>query len=131
MLTGVETSQANKAVARRLIDEVMNDGRLDVLEELCTRPMAGAARRWIESFRVAFPDVQMEIVELIAEGGTVVGRFTCSGTHRGVWRGHPPTGRRFERVDEVYFFEFRDGRITRAWGLEDTGSRLEQLELPD
>jgi hypothetical protein len=58
MLTDVETSQANNAIVRRLIDEVMNDGRLDVLEELCTRPMAGAARRWIEPFRVAFPDVR-------------------------------------------------------------------------
>lgn len=65
----------------------------------------------------------------IGEDDKVVGRFVCSGTHRGVWRGHPPTGRRFERVDEVYFFEIRGGQIARAWGLEDTHSRLDQLGL--
>ena len=57
-----------------------------------------------------------------------VARFICSGTHLGAWRGHEPTGRRF-RVDEVYFFEFVDARIAKAWGLEDTYKRLRQLRL--
>lgn len=120
---------ANKALVRRLVDDVLNAGRLDVLDELYTPRMAPVARRWIEPFRTAFPDVKMEIVELVAEDDTVVGRFTCSGTHLGDWRGYPPTGRRFERVDEVYFFAIRDGRIARAWGLEDTCARLDQLGL--
>jgi hypothetical protein len=71
----------------------------------------------------------MDIVDLIAEGDKVVGRFTCSGTHRGEWRGHAPTGRRFEAVDEVYFFELSGGRIVDAWGVEDTLGRMEQLGL--
>ena len=49
-----------------------------------------------------------QIVELVAEGDTVVARFTCSGTHTGVWLGHPPTHRRFHRVPEVYFFGFTE-----------------------
>ena len=57
------------------------------------------------------------------------GRFRCSGTHLGVWRGRPPTGRRFERVDEVYIFRVRDGRIGEGWGIEDTRSREWQLGL--
>jgi hypothetical protein len=61
--------------------------------------IALVARRWITPFRVSFPDVHMENVELIAEGDKVVGRFTCSLTHLGQWLGHAPTGRRFERVD--------------------------------
>jgi predicted ester cyclase len=109
-----------KSVVRRMIDEVMNDGRLDAIEELYTREMAPGARRWIAPFRASFPDVQMEIVELIAEDEKVVGRFRCSGTHLGEWRGNPPTGRRYERVDEVYIFRVRDGRISEAWGIEDT-----------
>jgi predicted ester cyclase len=79
----------------------------------------------------SFPDLQMEIQELIAEGDKVVGRFTCSGTHLGAWLGQPPTGRRFERVDEVAIFRFRDGRIVDAWSLEDTLGRLRQLGLTD
>ncbi|HEX2084085.1 MAG TPA: ester cyclase, partial [Solirubrobacteraceae bacterium] len=82
-------------------------------------------------FRASFPDVRMETVELVAEGDAVAGRFRCSATHTGEWRGRPPTGRRFEDVDEVYFFHLRDGRIAEAWGLEDTLSRLRQLGLRD
>src|SRR4029450_1696783 len=90
---------------------------------------APAARRWIAPFRASFPDVRMEIVELIAEGDKVVGRFTCSATHLGERLGQAPTGRRFERVDEVSIFRFRDGKIVHAWSLEDTRSRLEQRGL--
>jgi predicted ester cyclase len=111
----------------RLIEEVMNRGNLDLLDELCTREMAGAARQWIGPFREAFPDVEMEIVGLVAEGERVAGRFRCSGTHLGEWRGEPPTGRRFESVDEAYFFRIVDGKIAEAWGLEDTAGRLRQL----
>jgi predicted ester cyclase len=71
----------------------------------------------------------MEIVELVAEDDKVVGQFTCSATHPGDWLGHAPTGRRFERVDEVAIFRLRHGRIVRTWSLEDTLGRLRQLGL--
>ena len=67
----------------------------------------------------------------MAEGATVVGRFACSGTHVGPWLGHAATGRRFERVAEVYFFRVVNGRIVRAWGLEDVPERLRQLGLSE
>jgi predicted ester cyclase len=122
-------SQANKATVRRLIEEVLNGGHLEIIDKLYAPQLASGARRWITPFRASFPDVHMEIVELIAEGDKVVGRFTCSATHLGEWLGHPPTGRRFERVDEVIIFRLREGRIVHAWSLEDTLARLEQLGL--
>jgi predicted ester cyclase len=122
-------SEHNKATVRRLITEVLNGGRLEAIDELYAPELALAARRWIAPFRASFPDVHMEVVELIAEGDQVVGRFTCSATHLGEWLGHPPTGRRFERVDEVSIFRMRDGRITQVWSLEDTLGRLKQLGL--
>ena len=100
-MTAARPEPHGKAVVRRLVDEVMNAQRLDALDELCTPSM----------------------------GDTVVGRFTCSATHIGEWRGHPATGTRFENVDEVYFFGFEDGRIAEAWGLEDTLDRMRQLGL--
>ena len=117
-----------KAVVYRLVEEVMNQGRLDVIDELYTPELAAQARDWMSPFRQSFPDVHMEVVQLVAEGDTVAARFVCSGTHLATWRGHEPTGRRF-RVDEVYFFEFSGGRIARAWGIEDTFKRLRQLRL--
>jgi len=122
-------TEANKTVVRRLVAEVLNGGRLEVIDDLYTPELAPAAKRWIAPFRASFPDVHMEILELIAEGDKVVGRFSCSATHQGTWLGHAATRRRFERVDEVSIFRLRDRRIVYAWSLEDTLGRLCQLGL--
>jgi predicted ester cyclase len=122
-------SERNKAVVRRLVEEVLNGGRLEVIAELYAPELAPEAREWIAPFRASFPDVHMEVIDLIAEGDQVVGRFTCSATHLGEWLGHPPTGRRFEPIDDVYIYRFRNGKIVATWGLEDTLRRLEQLGL--
>jgi predicted ester cyclase len=122
-------TEHNKATIRRLIEEVLNGGHLEFIDELYAPELAPAAKRWIRPFRASFPDVHMEIIELIAEDDTVVGRFTCSATHLGPWLGHAPTGRRFERVDEVSIFRLRDGKIIQVWSLEDTLGRLQQLGL--
>lgn len=121
--------ERNKEVVRRLVEEVLNGGRMDVIDEIYSRALTAVAKRWIAPFRSSFPDVHMDVVDLIAEDDKVVGRFTCSATHLGEWLGHEPTGRRFEKVDEVYFFRLRDGRIVHAWGVEDNLGRLEQLGL--
>ena len=99
-----------------MVREVMNARRLVVLDELCTPSMARRWRRWVTPFLASFADMRMEIVQLVAEGDTVAGRFTCSATHTGEWRGYAASGRRFEDVDEVYFFGFEDGRIAERGG---------------
>ncbi len=116
-----------KLIVQRFVDEAVNDGRDELIDELVTSEMASAVRTWFGAFRRSFPDVNMRTVQLVAEGDTVVGRFACSATHRGGWRGRAPTGRRFEDVDEVYFFTFDGDRIASIWGLEDTLDRLRQL----
>jgi hypothetical protein len=125
-----EQTDANKAIVRRLVDEVLNGGDLDLIDELYSPTLAPAARAWIAPFRASFPDVQMDTVELIAEGDTVIGRFTCSATHTGKWLGHEPSGRRFTNIDEVNLYRFHNGRITDTWTLEDNLERLTQLGLP-
>jgi predicted ester cyclase len=129
MRQGAVVSELNKATVRRLTAEVLSGGRLEVIDELSAAELAPVARRWITPFRASFPDVHMKIAELIAEGDQVVGRFTCSATHQGPWLGHPPTGRRIDRVDEVAIFQLRDGRIVHAWSLKDNLGRLRQLGL--
>jgi predicted ester cyclase len=119
-----------QALVERLIGEVVNGGRLELIDELFSPELADTARSWFGAFRSSFPDLHMGIVETIEEADRVVGRFHCSATHLGEWRGHAPTGRRFEDVDEVYFFRFADGRIVEAWGIEDTLGRFKQLGLP-
>jgi predicted ester cyclase len=69
----------------------------------------------------------MQIVDLIAEGDTVVGHFRCSGTHTGEWNGIQATDRRFEDVDDIYIFRVRNGRLTAFVAVEDNLTRLRQL----
>ena len=129
LLGGVTVSEENKAVVRRLVDEVLNAGQMEVIDEFYAPALTEEAKRWIAPFRASFPDVHMKIIDLISEGDQVVGRFTCSGTHLGEWLGYAPTGRRFEAIDEVSIYRFRDGRIVETWGIEDNLGRLEQLGL--
>jgi predicted ester cyclase len=121
--------EANKVLVRRLVDEAVGRRNLDVLEELADGEFAELARRWVRPFQSAFPDFEMEIVELVAEGDRVVAHFRCSGTHRGEWLGLPATGRRFEKVDEIYIFRVQGGKLVSALGVEDNLSRLRQLGI--
>ena len=116
-----------KEIVRRFVDDAVNGGRDELVDELFTEGSVPGVREWFGAFRRSFPDVHMEVAELVADGDTVVGRFECSATHLGDWRGHAPTGRRFEAVDEVYFFTFEGDRIARVWGIEDTLDRFRQL----
>jgi predicted ester cyclase len=119
----------SKALVRRLV-EIVNAGDLEGLEEVASGQIAEAARRWIGPFRESFPDFRMEVREVIAEGDKVVGYFKCSGTHQGDWRGIPPSGRRFEDVDEVYIFRVEHGRLSSAVAIvEDNLTRMRQLGI--
>jgi len=97
-----------------------------VLDELCSPRLAPKLRRAFAAFRAAFPDWRQDIVELVAEGDTVVAHFRCTGTQQGAWLGLPPRGGRM-RIDEVYFFRFDATTIVGLWGLEDTWTRIKQL----
>jgi predicted ester cyclase len=109
--------EENKALVRSLVDEGVNQRNPDVLDQVAEGQFARTARRWVSPFESAFPDFRMEIVDLIAEGDTVVAHFKCSGTHEGEWLGVAATGRSFEDVDEI--FRVRDGKLSSAIGVED------------
>jgi predicted ester cyclase len=123
------SAEHNKRLVRRLVEEGVARRNPDIVEEIATGEFAQAAKRWVSPFRSAFPDFEMEIVELIAEGDTVVGHFRCSGTHDGEWLGVPATGRRFDGVDEIYIFHVEDGKLASAIGVEDNLTRMRQLGI--
>lgn len=115
-----------KQLVHRLVDEVINAGNHDALDELCTDSLAPKLRVAFDQFRAAFADWHQEILELVEETDTVVARFRCTGTQTGDWQGVAATGRTM-RIDEVYFFRVAGDRIHDMWGLEDTWTRMRQL----
>jgi predicted ester cyclase len=123
------SAEDSKRLVRRLVEEGVAGHDPDVVDEIATGEFARAAKRWVSPFRGAFPDFEMEIVELVAEGDAVVAHFRCSGTHRGEWLGVPATGRRFDGVDEIYIFHVQDGKLASAVGVEDNLTRMRQLGI--
>ena len=120
--------EKNKDMVRHMV-EAINAGTEDtVIDELFAPRAARRVKRLFAEFRSAFPDWREEVVQLVAEGDTVAGRFRCSGTHLGEFLANPPTGKRME-VEEVFFLRAEDGRFVDFWGLEDSMGRMRQLGL--
>jgi len=131
------STDANKAVFRRWC-EVISQNRLDRVEEIIAPdevdhalpPGVPAGLEGVKQvFRLlhtAFPDLQIEIEDLIAEGGKVVGRVTARGTHRGEFMGIAPTGKQvsFNAIDVV---RIAGGKIVERWSQADNLALLQQL----
>jgi predicted ester cyclase len=121
----------NRELVRRFV-QIVNDGDVSALDEVASGPFAEGARRWIAPFRKSFPDFRMEVVDVIAEPDKVVGHFKCSGTNEGEWQGEPPTGRRFEGIDEIYIFSVEAGKLAGSLAaIEDNVKRMRQLRQLD
>jgi predicted ester cyclase len=101
------SAEENKAVVRRMIEEVWNDHDFTNFEEVVAenhfdhmavpehqRGVAGE-RHVMEWLLSVFPDHHFDIEDAAADGDTVAVRGTCSGTHKGELWGIPPTGERF------------------------------------
>lgn len=118
----------NKAMVRRMVEAINAGEEAEAVEELFAPRTARRVGRLFAEFRSAFPDWREEVVEIVAEGDTVAGRFRCSGTHRGEFLGEAPTGKRMD-VQEVFFLRAEGGRFVDFWALEDGLGRMRQLGL--
>src|SRR5580765_1677006 len=109
-----------KELIRRIFDEVVNQGRMDALDELFTDdyvdhgPMGDMQgrdtfRQLVEMWRAAVPDVHCEVDNLVADGDLVGWTVRTTGTHTGDGLGFPATGKRFETVS-ANIGRMRDGR---------------------
>jgi predicted ester cyclase len=121
-------SEQNKEMVRRMVEAINSGTEAAFVEEAFAPRAARRVGRLSAEFRTAFPDWREEIVQLVAEGNTVAGRFRCSGTHRGEFLGEAPTGRHMD-VEEVFFVRAEDGKFVDFWGLEDSLGRMRQLGL--
>jgi predicted ester cyclase len=121
-------SEENKAMVRRLVEAINAGDEAEAVDELFAPRAARRVKRLFAEFRSAFPDWRQEIVELVAEGDAVAGRFRCSGTHLGEFLGEAPTGKRM-KVEEVFFLRAEDRRFADFWALEDSMGRMRQLGL--
>jgi steroid delta-isomerase-like uncharacterized protein len=130
-------AEDNKAAVRRFYEDVINGQNLELIEELQTpdaidhtfgRQGVEAAKEFFAMLFQAFPDIHVEVHDVIAEADLAAARVSLSGTHRGEFVGIPATGR-FAQVDGVDFFRMRDGKQAEHWGGPDMASLLQQLGM--
>jgi steroid delta-isomerase-like uncharacterized protein len=132
------SSEENKAIFRRYVEEVGNEGRLELADEIFDRYLAHQAdgsvlergpedvKRFMGEFRQAFPDFHSTVEDQIAEGDKVVTRWTMRGTHEGEFRGMPPTGNKLE-ITGIGIFRFSEGKVVESWDNFDQLGMMRQL----
>jgi len=134
-------SEDNKAILRRITDEVFNQGNLDVVDELFApnyvlhdpgvpggelRGVESFKQQWVSMFRTAFPDLQLTVQDQVAEGDRVVTRYVGRGTHRGELMGIPPTNN-VALVSGMIMSRVSGGRVEEDWNNFDTFGMMQQL----
>ena len=130
LFTGLASAdtEANKAIARRLFEELWSQGNLDVIDELYTptfRFFIGdheAFKQYVTMMRTAFPDLYVTIDDQFAEGERVVTRCTVTATHKGEFMGIPPTGKQIT----VTWMDIT--RVIDGW-IVGTASYIDELGL--
>ncbi len=119
----------NKAVARRVFEEIFNQGKFQVADEIYARDFKNHGLHGsidlktdqdaVHAEKLAFPDLRMSVDELMAEGDLVTARWTFRGTHTaGGYGGLPPTGARVE-MQGITVWRIVDGKICDEWSSFD------------
>ena len=123
------TVQENKALVRRLIEEVWNGHDPEKTGEFVGADLlASEGAEHIQQFLTAFPDVHITIKDLIGEGDKVVGRLFARATNTGPFAGQPPTGKKIQ-MRSIRIVRIADNKIVETWAMQDRLGLMEQLGL--
>lgn len=130
-----DETEMNKAVARRVYEDGLSRGIFAVpyTDDFVGH---GGSRTFThedgmkeaKGWRAAFPDLNVTVDLMVAEGDLVAVRWTARGTNTGTGNGIPATGRKVE-VTGTAIFRFVDGKIAEEWTSANTMTLMKQLGL--
>lgn len=128
----------NEATARIVFEEILSKGRIAENEHIyhpefrahgLTRDADRAEdREASEGWRLAVPDLRVDVLRTVADCAMVAVHFRGTGTNTGEGNGLPATGRKMD-VEGMTFFGFKDGKIYEEWTVFDRYAMAEQLGL--
>jgi steroid delta-isomerase-like uncharacterized protein len=132
-------AEANSGLARRYYDEVLNEGRTDLLDDLAAvdydehdpLPGQGTGRQGLKDRVIALRQAlgqTFTVEDVIAAGDRVAVRWTSSGQHLGDFMGMPASGRSFT-VTGIDIHGFREGRMAEHWHVVDQLGLMQQLDF--
>jgi steroid delta-isomerase-like uncharacterized protein len=132
------STEENKAIVRRFVDEVQSKGDIDAIDELCSPEFINhsappgvpsnceGVKQVTAMFRQAFPDSYFTVEDMLAEGDKVATRKTFHGTHQGEFMGIPPTGQRVS-IGLIDIVRIVDGQVVEHWSMGDNLGMMQQL----
>jgi steroid delta-isomerase-like uncharacterized protein len=127
------------AVTQRLAYELINAGDIDGFGDLLAddfieheetpglEPTKEGVKTFFRMYRAAFPDLRMDVEDLVASGDKVVTRLRATGTNQGDFMGMPATGKSMDvqLIDIMRYGE--DGLLREHWGVLDALGMMQQL----
>jgi predicted ester cyclase len=119
------STETNKAIVRRFA-EAINAQRPEVFDEVATpelAPYLKGASSWAQA---TYGEVQIEIMDIVAEGDIVMTRFVARGGHTATWEGIPATGKHWSKKGFAYS-HIADGKIVALDFVADDLGLLKQL----
>jgi steroid delta-isomerase-like uncharacterized protein len=127
------SAEQNKSIVRRWIEEGWNKHNLAVIDDVYaqhepepqTVNSSEALKQYVGAYLTAFPDLNLSIEDLIAEGDKVVWRFNSTGHQNGPFLGMPPSGRT-GNITGIAIFRLENSRIAEAWVNIDVLGLLQQ-----
>jgi steroid delta-isomerase-like uncharacterized protein len=135
-------ADANAAAAKRVLDEAFNQGRLEVLDEVCSPDVVShdpaepedvrgieAHKERVAGYRAAMSDLHVEAEDVFASGDRVAMRWTVTGTNDGELQGIPATGKKVEFTGISIDRFDSDGKIAETWDSWDNAGFMTQLGL--
>jgi steroid delta-isomerase-like uncharacterized protein len=138
----MSTLDQNKEIVRRIFNEFWRAGKANALDELLAsdvtnhdlskEPISGrnAYKEWATGFRqvtaTGFPDMEIALDALVAEGDLVAKRWTFRGTHTGNYMGLPASGRRVVMVGNT-MYRIQGGQVRETWWNYDALGLMQQL----
>ena len=133
-------SEDNKALARSSWEEIVNKQNPQAIEEVYApnfvwhepdQDIQGyeQARQFVSAFFKGFPDINISVEDVIAEGDKAVTRYTIRGTHQGETEEFgPPTEKQME-LKGITVHRIENGKIVEEWEAYDNLSVMQQLGL--
>jgi predicted SnoaL-like aldol condensation-catalyzing enzyme len=138
-VAGTDVLSANRRLVTRYFEDVWNQGRVDVLDELIAtdymnhsssipnpRPGPADLKPIVRAMREGLPDLHYEMLDLVVAPDKVAAFVRVTGTHTGDLFGMAPTGKTID-VRQMQIEWIRGGRIWQHWRVTDELTMLKQL----
>lgn len=127
------SKEKNLALVQRWIDEVVNKGNMDIVDDLMHEDYYGVGGTKKEykqdALRQSFPDGIHTVEDILANDDKVWVRYTIRGTFNGTpFYGIPANGKEI-KISNVCIYHIKDDKIIKIWGIADTLSFWQQLDV--